>query len=179
MTTHVALLRGINVGGNRKVSMADLKGFLGELGFENPRTLLQSGNAVFGSSTRSGAALEGFLESQAAKRLGLETLFLVRTAAEWAEIIARNPFPAEAKSDPSHMVVMALKEAPASKAVAALQAAIKGREVVRAIHRELYAICPDGIGDSRLTVSLIDRTLGVQGTARNWNTVLKLAAMTG
>src|SRR5476651_1655499 len=98
MTTHVALLRGINVGGNRKVSMADLKGFLGELGFENPRTLLQSGNAVFGSSTRSGAALEGFLESQAAKRLGLETLFLVRTAAEWAEIIARNPFPAEAKS---------------------------------------------------------------------------------
>jgi uncharacterized protein (DUF1697 family) len=88
-------------------------------------------------------------------------------------------FEAEAKSDPGHLVVMALKDAPAASAVKALQAAIKGREIVRAAGRHAYIVYPDGIGRSKLTNALIEKTLATRGTARNWNTVMKLAAMAG
>ena len=88
-----------------------------------------------------------------------------------------NPFPAEAKSDPGHLVVMCLKSAPGREAVSALQQAISGREVIRAKGREAYIVYPDGIGRSRLTTALIEKKLGTRGTARNWNTVMKLAAL--
>src|SRR5205823_5130806 len=105
----------------------------------------------------------------------LEAAVFVRTAAEWAKIVARNPFPAEAKSDPGHLIVMLLKD---EKDVAALQAAIVGREIMRADGRQLYIVYPDGQGTSKLTNAVIERKLGTRGTARNWNTVLKLAALT-
>jgi uncharacterized protein (DUF1697 family) len=72
--------------------------------------------------------------------------------------------------------MMCFKDTPAPKNVEALQGAIKGREVVRAVGRQAYVIYPDGVGSSRLTTALIDKTLGLRGTARNWNTVLKLGA---
>jgi uncharacterized protein (DUF1697 family) len=175
LTTHVALLRAVNVGG-RKAVMSDLRAWLTELGFEAPRSLLQTGNLVFRSKT-TGAALEALLEREAAPRLGFATVFLVRTAAEWHELMAANPHTATAQDDPSHLVVMPLKSAPRPAAVAALGAAIQGREAAEVIGRELYITYPDGIGASRLTIQVIERRLGVRGTARNWNTVTKLAAM--
>ncbi len=178
MTTHVALLRGINVGGHKPVAMAGLRDLLTQLGFVEPRTLLQSGNVVFGSNARTAAQLERMLEAEAAKRLGLETAWFVRTAEEWKGIIARNPFRAEAKRDPSHLVVTFLKDAPDVKDVKALQAAITGPEAVRAVGRQAYVVYPQGIGRSRLTNSLIEKMLGTRGTGRNWNTALKLAALT-
>jgi uncharacterized protein (DUF1697 family) len=174
----VALLRAVNVGG-RVLVMADLAAMLADIGLASARTLLQSGNVVFDSAGRSGAALETFLEKETAKRLKLETDFLVRTAAEWTSIIAANPFPREAQDDPAHLVVMALKAAPTKAHVAALEAAIKGRERVRAKRRELYMVYPDGIGRSKLTIAVIEKALASRGTARNWNTVLKLQALAG
>jgi uncharacterized protein (DUF1697 family) len=179
MTTHIALLRGINVGGNKKVAMADLREFLAQLSFGEPRTLLQSGNVVFRSERLHGAELERLLDAEAETRLGLKTEFFVRTPEEWREVIANNPFPGEAESDPSHLVVMFLKRAPEAADVEALQAAIAGREVVRAVGRQAYITYPDGIGDSRLTINVIEKKLGSRGTGRNWNTVLKLAALAG
>src|SRR5215469_7125536 len=99
VTIHVALLRAVNVGG-RVLVMADLAAMLADIGLASARTLLQSGNVVFDSAGRSGAALETFLEKETAKRLKLETHFQVRTAAEWTSIIAANPFPREAQDDP-------------------------------------------------------------------------------
>ena len=174
MAVYIALLRGVNVGGSKIVAMADLRALLSDLGFANPRSLLQSGNLVFESRARATAGLERTLEQEAARRLGLDTEFHVRTAAEWQTIIRRNPFPAAARDDPGHLHVMCFKEAPGAKDVKALQAAITGREVVRAVGRQAYIIYPDGAGKSRLTTALIDRILGLRGTARNWNTVLKL-----
>jgi uncharacterized protein (DUF1697 family) len=118
------------------------------------------------------------LEDGAAKRLGLSLDFFVRSAAEWARVIAANPFLDEAKNDPARLVVVVLKNAPERAAVAALQKAIKGREVVRAKGREAFITYPDGQGRSKLTMALIERHLETSGTARNWNTVLKLAALT-
>jgi len=178
MPTHVALLRGVNVGGNRTVAMSDLRGFITKLGLKGAQSLLQSGNLVFQSDRRPGD-LERLLEAEAERRLGLRTEFFVRTAQEWGEAVAHNPFGAAAEKDPSHLVVVFLKDAPADGSVKALQASITGPEVVRAWERHAYVVYPAGIGDSRLTAAVIDRALGTRGTARNWNTVTKLAALAG
>jgi uncharacterized protein (DUF1697 family) len=176
VTAHVALLRAVNVGGRGKVAMADLRQLLAELGFEAPRSLLQSGNLAFRSQA-TGAALEAELKREALARLGLDTDFLVRTADEWASIVSANPFVVAARDDPSHLLVMPLTAPPGAIELEGLRAWIPGREAIEAAGRELYITYPDGIGDSKLTNAVIERRLGVRGTARNWNTVTKLAEL--
>jgi uncharacterized protein (DUF1697 family) len=178
MTTYIALLRAVNVAGNAMVAMADLRQLLTDLGFEDARSLLQSGNLVFRGNRRAAAALERMLESEIEKHFDLGTAVFVRTAEEWEALVARNPFPAEAKRDPGHLLMLALKDAPDAKNVEALQAAITGPEIVRAAGRQAYIVYPAGVGRSRLTTALIEKKLGTRATGRNWNTVLKLAALT-
>lgn len=177
MTTYVALLRAINVGGNSKVAMSDLRDLLTKLGFLEVQTLLNTGNLVFKSKGRKEADLEQLLESEIVRRLDLRTDIFCRTAQEWPDIIAHNPFPEEAERDPGHLVVMFLKGAPAKSAVEAVRAAISGPELIRVEGRQAYITYPAGIGRSKLTNQLIERRLGVRGTGRNWNTVLKLAEL--
>ena len=174
---HIALLRAVNLPGHNKIGMADLKAFVIGLGFTDAQTLLQSGNIVFSGGTRTTTSLEQTLERAAAKQLGLETDFIVRTAKEWQAIIDANPFPREAKDDPSHLLAVILKDEVSAANVTALQKAIVGREVVRAKGRCLYVVFPDGIGRSKLTTAMTEKKLGTRGTARNWNTVLKLRAL--
>jgi len=178
VTTHIALLRAINLAGHNAVPMADLRDLLTRLGFRDVRSLLQTGNLVFQSDGSAGARLERLLEVEAKKRLRLETDFFVRSRQEWRTVIKRNPFPREAQSDPAHLVVMFLKDATDATSVRALQAAITGSEVVRRVGKQLYVVYPDGIGRSRLTNAIIEKKLGTRGTGRNWNTVLKLGALT-
>jgi uncharacterized protein (DUF1697 family) len=178
MATHIALLRAVNLGPHGRVAMADLRKMFEELGFSGAQTLIASGNVAFEGGGKSDATIEALLEKEAAARLGLKTDFFVRKAAELRAAIKGNPFPAEAKDDPGHLVLMFMKKAPAKDAVAGLQAAIQGRESVAAIGgREGYVVYPDGIGRSKLGVTMIEKHLGSRGTGRNWNTVLKLAAM--
>jgi uncharacterized protein (DUF1697 family) len=177
MPVHVALLRAINVAGHNRVAMSDLCELLGALGYTGARSLLQSGNLVFRNSRPTGAALERLLEEETERRLRVRADYLVRSAAEWRTIVAKNPFPREAKRDPSHLVVMFLKKVAAAHDVKTLEAAIQGPEIVRARGTELYIVYPAGIGRSKLTGALIEKTLDTRGTARNWNTVLKLAAL--
>jgi uncharacterized protein (DUF1697 family) len=179
MPMHVALLRGINVGGHNLVGMSDLRNLLGKLGFADAKSLLQSGNLVFRSNRLAGEKLELFLEAETAKQLKVTADYLVRTADEWRAIIAKNPFPEVAERDPSHLLVMCLKAAPAKKDVKALEAAIRGPEIVRAVGRQLYLVYPAGIGRSKLTGILIENKLKTRGTARNWNTMQKLAQLLG
>ncbi len=173
----VALLRGVNMGGHKPVAMANLRAWAEKLGLRDVRTLLQSGNLVFRGGAKHGAALEAWLETAAGRDLGLETTFHVRTAGELRSVVARNPFPDAAETDPGRFVVVFLKAPPAAAALASLVAAIPGREQLRADGRHLYVVYPDGQGTSKLP-ALIDRTLKARGTARNWNTVTKLAALT-
>jgi uncharacterized protein (DUF1697 family) len=178
MSMHVALLRGINVGGRNMIAMTDLRDLCEGLGFAGARTLLQSGNLVFASDRLTGDALERRLEAETAKRCGVSADYLVRTAAQWKQIVAKNPFKDEAERDPGHLVVTLLKTAPAAKDVKALQGAFDVPETVTAVGKQLYILYPAGIGRSKLTNALIERKLGCRATGRNWNTVLKLAAMT-
>ena len=177
MTVYLGLLRAVNLAGLKMVAMADLRELLTNLGFTDARSLLQSGNLVFKSKARATAAVERLLEAEAGKRLGVETDFFVRTSEEWKDVIAHNPFRDQAERDPSRLVALFLKDPPAARDVAALQAAITGPEIVRARGRQAYIVYPDGQGRSRLTSALIERKLGTRGTGRNWNTVLKLGAL--
>lgn len=177
MTPHIALLRGVNIGGHNRVAMADLRELLKRVGLEDARSLLQSGNLVFRSKGRTVAQLERLLETETKKSLSLEVDFFVRTAEEWDGLVAGNPFREEASQDPGHLVVLFMKRAPEAQKVDALRAAITGPEILRARGRETYVVYPDDIGHSRLTTSLVERKLGTRVTGRNWNTVLKLAAL--
>ncbi len=177
MTSYVALLRAVNVGGRSQVAMSDLRDVLIDLGFDDVKSLLQSGNFVFKTDAGTGAKLEAKLEAETQRRLDLRTAVFVRTAEEMDAVIASNPFPREAKREPSHLLVVFLKDAPKANAVEALRAAFKGPELVQAKGKHAYIVYPAGIGRSRLTNTVIEAKLGTQGTARNWNTVLKLAAL--
>jgi uncharacterized protein (DUF1697 family) len=175
-TSYVALLRAINVGGRNAIAMAELRAMCAEIGLSDARTLLQSGNLV----VRTGLArakLAALLAHEIERRFGHTIDIVVRSAAEWSALIAANPFPDAARVDPSHLVVLCCTHAPTGPAVARLAAAIAGREQVRANGADIYLTYPDGIGESRLTNAVIERHLATNGTARNWNTVTKLAAM--
>lgn len=177
MPLHIALLRAVNVGGTGKLPMADLRALASALGFGEPRTLLASGNLVFEAPADPdpGPLLQAALDS----RLGLKSDVIMRSPRAWAEMIVANPFPALAGERPSALLAMPLTAPPADGAVEALRAAIPGPEQVELAGDNLFVAYLDGMGTSKLTNTLIERKLGVRGTGRNWNTVLKLAALTG
>jgi uncharacterized protein (DUF1697 family) len=179
MLVHVALLRAVNVGGNKPILMTELRKLATDLGFIGARSVLQSGNLVFGCEARPSDELEDLLEAEAAKRFDLRTDFFVRTLTEWGQILANNPFPEEANRAPGHLIVMFLKRAPNKDQMAALQGSIMSSETAIAVGRQAYIVYPCGIGRSRLTQTFAERKLGIRGTSRNWNTVLKLAAAVG
>jgi uncharacterized protein (DUF1697 family) len=101
----------------------------------------------------------------------------VRTEEQWQDIITRNPFLREAKRDPGQLILMALKDSVTPRAVQDLEAAVTGSETVRVDGRQAYIVYPEGVGRSRLTVAVIEKKLRTRATGRNWNTVLKLAAL--
>ena len=174
MSRHVALLRGVNVGGNKGVPMAALKALAQALSLGDPRTLLQSGNLVFSSDGKP-AGLEPLLERAIKDDMGVETKVCVRTAAQWSDLVQANPFRREAKAAPGHLVLVAFKDAPKSAAPEAIAKAYAGPERIEVVGDHAFIVYPDGIGRSKLTPTLIARHLG-EGTARNWNTVLKIEA---
>jgi len=173
---YVALLRGINVGRNRKVAMADLRELLEELGQRDVRTYVQSGNAVFTSARRGTDALAGEIERAIAERLKLDVRVLVRTARELARVVDANPLP-HATRDPARFNVIFLGADPAPDRVTAIDPAAFEPEEFRFGDRVVYAWYRNGTQASKLDKVLSERGLGVTTTARNWNTVTKLLAL--
>src|SRR5438045_2473067 len=112
--------------------MWDLRELFTAVGLPEAQSVLQTGNIIFKSHESRGDKIEDLLETETKKRFGGSIDYFVRTAQEWKQIVARNPFPEEAKNDPSHLLVMFLKKAPSDDDVKALQEAIKGPEIVRA-----------------------------------------------
>lgn len=173
-TTHIALLRAVNLAGKNMVSMAVLRELLTRLGLHDVQTLLQSGNVVFRAEPGETAEMEHAIERVCRPAFKFDLEVFVRTVKEWNDVIARNPFPDEAVGNPGRLLVMACRTPIAQASVRQLQASIAGDEVVRASGRHLYITYPAGIGTSKLTTAVIEKTLATRGTARNWNTVLAL-----
>ena len=171
----VALLRGVNVGGNA-LSMAGLRSLCAEIGLRNARSYVQSGNLVFeaaGAAERWSLALERALLGKAR----LPITVLVRTGTEMASLLARNPFLREKSIDPTRLYVTFLREAPTKAKLAALKAIDSGLDRLSHAGREVYLHCPTGYGRSRLSNNVLEKALGVAATTRNWRTVTTLAEM--
>jgi uncharacterized protein (DUF1697 family) len=177
MSAVVCLLRGVNVGGRGIIRMAELKALFEALGFEPVHTVLQSGNVVFGTKPGNLPALVRKITAALESDLKATPDVILRTGAELGEVVARNPFPAEAKKDPGHLLVQFLA-GPADKSGEAKLKALANPPEKFVIHdREVYIHYAHGAGRSKLGGPAMDKALGTRGTARNWNTILKLLAL--
>jgi len=166
MTAFVALLRAVNVGGTGKLTMADLAALCESAGFESVRTYIASGNVVF-KSRKSEAQVKQLLETRLAAHAGKPVGVLLRSAAEMTEIVAGNPFP---KAPPNRTVAIFLDQAPRSDALGSISGRLD--EELRIGRREIYVYYPAGMGQSKLKIAAAKN-----GTARNMNTIAKLAEM--
>lgn len=174
--TYVALLRGINVGRNKRVSMARLRELLTDLGHAGVRTHLQSGNAVFTGPSGSADRLARQISQRIAADLGLDVEVLVRTADELAAVVAGNPL-REVATDPARLFVAFLSAPPDPGRLSDLDPAAHQPDRFEVRGREAYLWLPNGMMDSALPAAFSDRRLGVTVTTRNWNTVAKLAEL--
>ena len=174
MSAFAALLRGVNVGGKNPVKMADLARLCESLGFTRVKTLLQSGNVVFEAARKPKPAE---LEAAITKRFGCKTFVVLRTGAELQQTLAANPFPAAARDNPSHLIIVFFEKKPAAGAAKALEAWDKGPEKVKLVGDELFIDYGEGMGRTRLGPPVIDKQAGARGTARNFNTVTRLLAL--
>ena len=177
MTSYVAFLRAVNVGGNNKVPMAKLRDALTDAGLEEVATVLQSGNVVF-RSRKSSEAVAKAVEATIAEAFGLQIGVVIRSAAELAAVAANNPFlQAEPDRDPTTLHVAFLSARPTADASAELDPDRSPPDGFSVRGREVYLSYPDGSGRSRLTLDYLEKTLSVRGTARNWRTVQRLATL--
>jgi uncharacterized protein (DUF1697 family) len=179
MPVFIALLRGVNVGGNGMVSMTALRELCETLGFKDTRTLLQSGNLVVRTGRTTPVALSKKLEAAIHTRFGADIRVIVRTPDDLRDVVKRNPFPEAAKDDPSHLLVTFLGDAPTKEAAKALAQWKHATEPHKVDGRELYTHYASGVGTSKFIGPTIEKTLATPGTARNWNTINKLIALAG
>jgi len=177
MPTYISLLRGINVGGHNNVPMERLRALCEELGFQQVKTFIQSGNVVFETAKRSPAELSLKLEKRILAEFGFPVSVVTRTVDELGQAIAGNPFGKESKAEPAKVHIAFLSQAPKAEAVKKLETLATKTEQLRHAGREVYLYYRDGMGKAKLTGAVIERALGVAATARNWNTVTKLYEM--
>ena len=173
MTTFISLFRGINVGGQRIIPMKDLKELYEALDFKDVVTYIQSGNVVCSSDDTDMALVSQRIEDRFAEKFGFHSNVIVRPAAEFAEIIERNPFQGQSK----WLLVLFLATPAASTALEDIHNAYTGPEELHLVGQELYIYYPNGVGRSKLTLTLLEKKLKTAGTGRNWNTVLQLQKM--
>jgi uncharacterized protein (DUF1697 family) len=172
MPRHIVLLRGINLGPRNRIAMPELREALEEAGFDDVQTYVQSGNVVL-SSSGSAADVARNVELQISKRFELDIDVVVRTRAQLAKVVERNPL-AKVANNPKRYQVSFLSAKPSAAVMRKLEEAAAEKERVVLIGREIYAWHPEGVGRSRLWTLLAGRGLGVTATARNWTTVTKL-----
>ena len=173
---HVALMRGINVGGKNMLSMKDLVGMFEEEGCSEVRTYIQSGNVVFRAGPALAARLATKVSERIKRRLGLRVPVVLRTGRELAQAARANPFlTRDADTDVLH--VMFLADSPAKAAIAGLDAERSPPDEFVVVGRDIYLRCPNGAARTKLTNAYFDSQLETTSTMRNWRTVLKLVEM--
>jgi uncharacterized protein (DUF1697 family) len=177
MPIYIAMLRGINIGGHKRIKMDKLRASFEALGFEQVKTYIQSGNVVFKTKKLSPAALSKRIEEKILSDFGFSASVISRSSDELATTIERNPFLKERGIDHEKLHVMFLSDAPAPAALKKLTNLTAPPDQFRSSDREFYFYLPNGVSQSVLMKSPVDRILGVVTTTRNWKTVNSLHQM--
>ena len=172
----VLLLRGVNVGGRNRLAMKDLAGALEGAGATRVTTLLQSGNALFWAEPNRAPRLAGAAMRALGARAGFEPRFTLRSGAEFVRVARAHPCAAKGR-DPARLHVGFLTTKPTVAAARELAARVGADESLLVKGREVFVHYGRGVGRSKLTADLFDRTLATMCTMRNWNTVCALAAL--
>jgi uncharacterized protein (DUF1697 family) len=173
----VSLFRGINVGGNQIVRMDALRDLHQSLGLQEVTTYIQSGNVVFTSENSEVTQIQRDIEEGFAQKFGFPVKVMVRTAAELNVIIENNPFQNQPMRESNRVIAMFLASDPINKALEDIQKTYTGPEEIHIIGKQAYIYYPNGMGRSKLTNTFLEKKLKTAGTARNWNTVLRLQKM--
>ncbi len=177
MPVYVSMLRGINVGGHKKIKMDRLRGSFEAMGFAQVKTYIQSGNVVFKASKAPPAALCNKIEAKILEDFGHSVSVIIRTADEMKQVVTNNPFLKQKGIDPDKLHVMFLSQAPTAAAVKQVSALTAPLEQIRCLGQELYLYLPNGVAESFVMKKPVDRLLAVTTTMRNWRTVNTLYQM--
>jgi uncharacterized protein (DUF1697 family) len=173
---HVALLRGINVGGKNKLPMRDLTRYFEDAGGKAVRTYIQSGNVVFDAPAKSVERVARAVEARIEEEKSIRVPLVVRAAALFARAAKENPFLARG-ADPNSLHVSFLAAAPTTAQIASLDPLRSAPDLFEVIGSEIYLLLPNGVGKSKLTNAYFDSKLKTTSTIRNWRTVLALVAL--
>ena len=164
----LSLLRGINVAGQKKVPMLELKKLYENLGYKNVRTYIQSGNVMFDCDKKDEGKIAAEIEKAIAKKFGFEVKVLIRTKEELQALIDKNPFH---KKEADRLYVSFLEKETDASAAEKIAPFKSGAEDFAIVGREVYLFVPDGYGRTKLSNNLIEKKCGVAATTRNWKTV--------
>jgi uncharacterized protein (DUF1697 family) len=179
MTQYISILRGINVGGNRKVLMTDLKKLCQNLGLQNVQTYIQSGNVIFDSNlNESSVGLEEKIQQAIAETYSFDVPVIVRTAEEISISVANNPFWKEKEADIERLHLTCLKKVPSPELLEKIKLFQFLPDRYEIIGKDVFIFCSVGYSDSKLTNQFFESKLGVPGTTRNWKTVMRLHELT-
>ena len=179
MATYIAMLRGINVSGHKTIKMQDLRTICNKLGYRNVQTYVQSGNIVFETRKGTPANLSKQISKAIQDAYGLDVPVFIRTLMEMQRIISANPFLKEKNIDHSKLHVTFLSETPQTDSLRKLGKVPAGPDRFHTVHNEIYLHCPNGYGRTKLSNTMIEKTLSVAATTRNWrtcNTLLEMAS---
>lgn len=174
MHTSIALLRGINVNGQKMISMEKLRILLTDLGLTGVTTYIQSGNVVFQSGREAHFVLEKKIKSAIQDIFGFSVPVMVKTKEEWEEIISRNPFVGKKDIDASKLHVTFLSDTPNQVVVEEILGMKYGDDQCFFSGKEIYLFCPNGYGKTKFSNSFFEKQTKLIATTRNWQTVLKL-----
>lgn len=172
---YISILRGINVGGNRKILMKDLKVLFEKMGLSKVETYIQSGNVVFESDQKlSTADLEVKIQQAISETFGFDVPVIVRTVDEWAKSIGNNPFWKEKEADIDRLHLTCLKDVPSPELLEKIKMFQFLPDRYEIIGKDVFIFCAAGYGTSKLTNPFFESKLKVKATTRNWKTVMKL-----
>jgi len=173
MKKFIALLRGINVSGQKQIKMPDLKSLFEEVGFQKVETYIQSGNVIFSSREKSFEKLEHKIFSAIKKKFGFDVTVIVITPEEIESVLKNNPF-IKKKKDVEKLYVTFLAKSPSDENIKKLNATNYSPEEYYIHERYVYLFVPNGYGKAKLNNNFFENKLKVFGTTRNWKTVNKL-----
>jgi uncharacterized protein (DUF1697 family) len=177
MNTYISILRGINVSGHNIIKMDALQELYKSLGFKNVQTYIQSGNVIFQDTSSDIQNLEKKISEKITVTLGLKIPLLVKEISEFKEISRHNPYLTGRIEDINHLAVTFLSSKPLQQDIDKISTLNFPPDEFIINDKAIYLFCPNGFGNSKLTISFFENKLKVHATTRNWKTTIKLLEM--